>query len=201
MAVGNRGQGRPEIGEGLDAVDLAGLDQRGVAATGDTAFAVAGEEAFLRLRAMGRIKFSTLLLSISTRPSCRKVWQGRQSGVLSQTFDFLRACDMSALSVSWQEAVGVIVFRGVHYPKSVILHAVFFYLRYAVSYRDLEEIIAERGVKVDHATLNRWVVRFAPLIAAEAQARMRPTANSLRMEVSYSIDAFATAEPFDMGKR
>ena len=68
---------------------------------------------------------------------------------------------------------------------SVILHAVFFYLRYAVSYRDLEEIIAERGVKVDHATLNRWVVKFAPLIAARAQARKRPTATSWRMDETY----------------
>lgn len=40
---------------------------------------------------------------------------------------------MSALSESWREAFGVIEFKGVHYPKSVILHAVFFYLRYAVS--------------------------------------------------------------------
>ena len=55
-----------------------------------------------------------------------------------------------------------------HYPKSVILYAVFFYVRYAVSYRDLEEILGERGVTVDHATLNRWVVKFAPLIAARA---------------------------------
>jgi putative transposase len=49
-------------------------------------------------------------------------------------------------------------FKGSHFPKDIILHAVFFYLRYGVSYRDLEEIMAERGVKVDHATLNRWVV-------------------------------------------
>ena len=41
-------------------------------------------------------------------------------------------------------------FKGVHYPKAVILHAVFFYVRYAVSYRDLEEIMAERGVVVGH---------------------------------------------------
>lgn len=53
---------------------------------------------------------------------------------------------MSALSGSWQETVVVIEFKGVHSPKFVILHAVFFYLRYAVSYRDLEEIMAERGV-------------------------------------------------------
>ena len=79
----------------------------------------------------------------------------------------------------------MIDFKGVHYPKSVILHAVFFYVRYAVSYRDLEEILAERGVSVDHATLNRWVVKFAPLIADRAQARKRPTAKSWRMDETY----------------
>lgn len=79
----------------------------------------------------------------------------------------------------------MIEFKGVHYPRSVILHAVFFYLRYAVSYRDLEEIMAERGVIVDHATLNRWVVKFAPLIAAQAQARKRPPAKSWRMDETY----------------
>lgn len=79
----------------------------------------------------------------------------------------------------------MIEFKGVHYPKSVILHAVFFYLRYAVSYRDLEEILAEREVKVDHATLNRWVVKFAPLIAARAQAKKRRTAPSWRMDETY----------------
>lgn len=72
----------------------------------------------------------------------------------------------------------VIDFKGVHYPKSVILFAVFFYVRYAVSYRDLEEIMAERGVTVDHAILNRWVVKFSPLIAVNAQGRKRDTANS-----------------------
>ena len=76
-------------------------------------------------------------------------------------------------------------FKGVHYSKSVILHAVFFYLRYAVSYRDLEEILAERGVTLDHATLNRWVVKFAPQIADSAQARKRSTATSWRMDETY----------------
>jgi len=72
-------------------------------------------------------------------------------------------------------------FKGYQYPKSVILYAVFFYVRYGVSYRDLEEIMAERGVKVDQATLNRWVVKFSPLIAEKAQAKKKPTAVSLRM--------------------
>ena len=76
-------------------------------------------------------------------------------------------------------------FKGVHYPKDVILFAVFFYVRYAVSYRDLEEIMAERGVDVDHATLSRWVVKFAPIIAVEAQRRKSSTSRSWRMDETY----------------
>ncbi len=58
----------------------------------------------------------------------------------------------------------MILFKGAQYPKDVILFAVFFYVRYGVSYRDLEEIMAERGISVDHTTLNRWVTRYcAPL--------------------------------------
>ncbi len=79
----------------------------------------------------------------------------------------------------------MINFNGSHYPKGVILYAVFFYVRYAVSYRDLEEIMAERGVEVDHATLNRWVVKFSPLIACEAQRRKSATNNSWRMDETY----------------
>lgn len=76
-------------------------------------------------------------------------------------------------------------FKGTHFPKCVILYAVFFYVRYGVSYRDLEEIMAERGVEIDHATLNRWVVKFSPLIAANAQARKKPTVVSWRMDETY----------------
>ena len=72
-------------------------------------------------------------------------------------------------------------FKGSHYPKEVILHAVFFYVRYAVSYRDLEEIMVERGVQVDHATLNRSVIKFSPLIAMKAHKRNQKTAVSWRM--------------------
>jgi putative transposase len=79
----------------------------------------------------------------------------------------------------------MIDFKGNHYPREVVLHAVFFYLRYAVSYRDLEEILQERGVDVDHATLNRWVVRYSPLIAKEAQRRKARTSSSWRMDETY----------------
>jgi putative transposase len=79
----------------------------------------------------------------------------------------------------------MIDFKGAQYPKSVILYAVFFYVRYGVSYRDLQEIMADRGVIVDHSTLNRWGIRYAPLIAANAQAMKRPTAISWRMDETY----------------
>ena len=79
----------------------------------------------------------------------------------------------------------MIDFKGSHYPKDVILYAVFFYVRYAVSYRDLEEIMEERGVDVDHATLNRWVVKYSPMIASQAQRQKSKTDSSWRMDETY----------------
>ncbi|WP_298855699.1 IS6 family transposase [uncultured Ruegeria sp.] len=79
----------------------------------------------------------------------------------------------------------MISLKGCHFPKDAVLYAVFFYLRYTVSYRDLEEIMAERGVQVDHATLNRWVVKYSPMIAVNAQSKKRPTLSSWRMDETY----------------
>ncbi len=78
-----------------------------------------------------------------------------------------------------------ISFKGAHFPKEVILYAVFFYLRYGVSYRDLEEIMAERGVELDHATLNRWVSRYAGLVADASRYKKRPADRSWRMDETY----------------
>jgi len=79
----------------------------------------------------------------------------------------------------------MVSFKGTQFPQDVILHAVFFYVRYAVSYRDLEEILAERGIRVDHATLNRWVVKYASALAAVAQRRKAATAPSWRLDETY----------------
>ena len=76
----------------------------------------------------------------------------------------------------------MISFKGVQFPKDVILFAVFFSARYTVSYRDLEEIMAERGARVDHATLNRWVGRYCPLISANARRRKVAVDRSWRMD-------------------
>src|SRR5215218_9895137 len=60
-------------------------------------------------------------------------------------------------------------FRGFRFPAEVILWAVRWYLRFPLSYRDLEAMLADRGVSVDHTTMYRWVQRFAP----ELEKRMR----------------------------
>ena len=61
----------------------------------------------------------------------------------------------------------MISFKGRHFMESIILMAVRWYLAYALSYRDIEELMAERGVDVDHSTVNRWVVKYAPKLEAE----------------------------------
>ena len=66
-------------------------------------------------------------------------------------------------------------FKGRHYEASLILQAVSWYLRYRLSYRDIEEMLLERGLEVDHSTLNRWVLAYAPLIKRRL-ARLPPTA-------------------------
>ena len=78
-----------------------------------------------------------------------------------------------------------ISFKGARFPKDVIWHPLFFYLRYSVPYRDLEEILAERGVSVDHATLNGWIVKYSPLVADQARRRKRSCDRSWRMDKTY----------------
>ncbi|MEQ1968610.1 hypothetical protein ABLA30_16685, partial [Xenorhabdus nematophila] len=55
-------------------------------------------------------------------------------------------------------------FKRLHYPTDIIAQCVRWYLAYALSLRNLEEMMAERGVIVDHSTLSRWVHRLVPLI-------------------------------------
>ena len=62
-------------------------------------------------------------------------------------------------------------FKGRHFEATLILQAVSWYLRYPLSYRDIEELFLERGLEVDHATLNRWVLAYAPLIESQPSAK------------------------------
>jgi transposase, IS6 family len=71
-------------------------------------------------------------------------------------------------------------FAGFRFPPDVIVLAVRWYLRFGLSYRDVEELLAERGVEVDHVTVYRWVLRFTGLHSRGGPAlptdRRRPLA-------------------------
>ncbi len=61
----------------------------------------------------------------------------------------------------------MISFKGSHFPKDVIMMAMRWYTAYPLSYRHVEELFEERGVHVDHATVNRWVVKYSPALEAK----------------------------------
>ena len=75
--------------------------------------------------------------------------------------------------------------KGYCYPKSIILQAVYFKLRFALSYRDVEKIMKMRGVSVDHATIQRWVYKFTPLFESEMNKRKGRVGTSWRMDETY----------------
>ena len=70
------------------------------------------------------------------------------------------------------------MFKSFQFPQHIILMSVRYYVSYKLSYREIEEILAERGIRVDHATINRWVIRFAPMIEANARRLKRKNGSS-----------------------
>jgi len=84
-------------------------------------------------------------------------------------------CDDNMLSFKWR-----------HFKKDMILMLVRWYLAYSLSYRDIEELALERGLKVDHSTINRWVIDYAPLLEESFRKRhKRPVGISWRMDETY----------------
>ena len=81
----------------------------------------------------------------------------------------------------------MINFKGYCHPKEVILQAVRWYLAYALSYRDIEELMAERGISIDHTTLNHWVLKFSPQLEAEFHKRKRRPGNRVRLDETYLL--------------
>ena len=68
-------------------------------------------------------------------------------------------------------------YRRHRFPAEIIQHAIWLYLRFTLSYRDVEELLAERGLDVSYETVRRWVLKFGPLIARKLrQGRPRPSA-------------------------
>src|SRR6476619_4208962 len=77
------------------------------------------------------------------------------------------------------------LFKWWQFEPEVILLAVGWYLRFSLSYRDVEELLAERGLLVDHVTVWRWVQRYAPEIQRRLRLRLRPTNDSWRVDETY----------------
>ena len=76
-------------------------------------------------------------------------------------------------------------FRGFRFPAEVILWAVRWYLQFPISYRDLEAMLADRGVAVDHVSLFRWVQRFAPELEKRTRRHLRPCRGPWHVDETY----------------
>jgi transposase, IS6 family len=76
-------------------------------------------------------------------------------------------------------------FKWRHFEAEIILLCVRWYLRYSLSYRDLEEMMAERGLQVDHSTIYRWIQRYAPELEKRSRPHLKATNDSWRVDETY----------------
>ncbi|GHO81863.1 IS6 family transposase [Ktedonobacter sp. SOSP1-85] len=76
-------------------------------------------------------------------------------------------------------------FKWRHFQSDIILLCVRWYLRYSLSYRDLEEMMLERGSHVDHTTIYHWVQRYAPSLERRCRPHVKPTTDSWRVDETY----------------
>lgn len=77
------------------------------------------------------------------------------------------------------------MFKGRHFDRTVILLCVRWYLAYGLSLRDLKEMMAERGISVDHSTIHRWVVHFSPVLLQRFNRRKRQVGSKWHMDETY----------------
>jgi putative transposase len=87
------------------------------------------------------------------------------------------------LTMKWRRSGGM-DFKGTQFEKEIILWGVRWYVAYPISYRQLEEMMGERGVAVDHSTLNRWVIKYAPEVEKHFRRCQRPVGRSWRLDES-----------------
>ena len=77
------------------------------------------------------------------------------------------------------------VFKRLHYPLDVILMCVRWYVAYGLSVRNLEEMMAERGIQVDHSTVHRWAIKLLPVLEKAFRRHKRPVGRSWRVDETY----------------
>ncbi len=76
-------------------------------------------------------------------------------------------------------------FKGRHFPKDIVLMAVRWKVALPLSYRAIEELMEERGVDLDHSTVQKWVVHYAPLLELKFRKRKKPVGRSWKMDETY----------------
>jgi len=80
------------------------------------------------------------------------------------------------MKVQWQVSGMTISFARPQFPPAIIQHTVWLYVRFMLSYRDVEDLLADRGLDVSYETVRRWVLKFGPMFARELRRRRpRPT--------------------------
>jgi len=81
--------------------------------------------------------------------------------------------------------MAAISFKGRHFQQDMILQSVRWYLAYSLSYRDIEELMQERGFSVDHSTINRWALHYSPQLEAAFRLKKKRAGNRWRMDETY----------------
>lgn len=79
----------------------------------------------------------------------------------------------------------MISFKGRHFQKEMILQSVRWYLAYSLSYRDLEEMMSERGYPVDHSTIHRWVIEYSPQLETAFHLKKKRVGTRWRLDETY----------------
>jgi putative transposase len=79
----------------------------------------------------------------------------------------------------------MVSFKGAHFAKEIILTCVRWYVAYPLSYRQVEELMQERGVSIDHATINRWILKYSPQLETTFLRRKRPVWLSWHTDETY----------------
>ncbi len=77
------------------------------------------------------------------------------------------------------------LFKWKHFSEEIIIQSVYWYLKYSLSYRDVQELLSERGIEVCHTTIYRWLIEFSPLITTKIKKKVRKTNDSWRVDETY----------------
>jgi hypothetical protein len=98
---------------------------------------------------------------------------------------WLRPCRDKKVVGLATERLTVVDFKVSHFEREIVLWGVRWYVAYPISYRQLEEMMEERGVEVDHSSLNRCALKYAPLLGQAFRARKRQVGGSWRTDETY----------------